>query len=105
MFVCCWDFLGDSNYKIAAKGSMCSELSHEVKSERECKEAAAKLGLKWGLAWNGPNDFPSCLYAQDGRKLVYFNLSPNPARGNVNPKYSAICKFNTGSKTCYFSKQ
>ena len=59
-------------------------------------EAANKLGLEWGNSWDGTNDFPACLYAQDGRNLVYFNLSPNPDRVNLNPKFSAICKINEG---------
>ena len=104
----CLYFLGDSNYKTAAKGSMCSELSDEINSETECKNAATKLGLKWGLAWNGPNDFPACLYAQDGRNLVYFNSSPNPGRENVNSTYAAICKSNKGIQlnlTVLFSVQ
>ena len=57
--------------------------------------ASAKLGLIWHRAWNGPDEFPGCLYAEDGRNKVYFNVSPNPRRTNLNPEYAAICK---GSK-------
>ena len=67
---------------------------YEIKTESECKKAGKFLGLQWGGSWNGKNDFPACLYAEDGRNRVYFNLSPDPKRRNVNPKYSAICKAN-----------
>ena len=71
---------------------MCADLSNEIKSVAECKKAATELALEWGGAWNGPNDFPRCLYAEAARKVVHFNLSPNPAREDLNPNYSAICR-------------
>ena len=75
-------------------GTLCRDEVHEITSEGQCKQAGELLGLQWSLSWNGPNDFPACLYAEDGRNMVYFNLSPNPERINVNPKYSAICMVN-----------
>ena len=61
-------------------------------SEEECKEAASILGLQWAYAYDGPDDFPRCLYADDCRNEVYFNFNANPARFNLNPTYAAICK-------------
>ena len=88
--------LGNSNYEITTKGSLCSDTTKEIKSEAKCKEAATSLNLQWGLAWEGDNDFPACMYAQDSRNKVYFNLSPRPNRLNINPNYSAICNINSG---------
>ena len=64
----------------------------EIESETKCKAAASQLGLRWGKSWNGPGDFPGCLNAEDGRNTVYFNTSPYPGRGRLNPKYAAICQ-------------
>ena len=74
-------------------GTLCeTEGLLEITSAAECKTAAQNLGLQWAAAWNGPNNFPGCLLAKDGRNKVYFNLSPNPGRTRLNPKYAAICK-------------
>ena len=81
------------SYKKTKVGHFCSDLANEIKSATECKQAAERLGLHWGASWTGPNDFPACLYADDGRNKAYFNLSPNPNRSKPNPKYSAICKY------------
>ena len=88
--------LDNLEYEVTPKGSMCNSIHSEIKTVAECQRAAIKLGLQWGSAWNGTNDFPSCLLAQDGK--VYFNLSPNPGRTNVYPKYSAICRIKEGMK-------
>ena len=80
-------------------GSLCADKADEL-TENECKKATTRLGLQWGTSWDGPNHFPACLYADDGRNKVYFNSSPNPSRTNVNQKYSAICKAN-GKKNCF----
>merc|ERR1711962_1986782 len=75
------------------RGTLCSATgSKEITSANECKAAAEELGLVWAGSWNGPNDFPGCLHAEDGRNKVYFNTSPNPRRTNLNPKYAAICE-------------
>ena len=86
-------------------GSLCRDETYEVTSENECKQEGESLGLQWGAAWNGANDFPACLYADDGRNLVYFNLSPNPTRTLTETKhkqYSAICK-TPGKKNHFYS--
>jgi len=75
------------------RGTLCSATgSKEMTSENKCKAAGEKLGLVWAHSWNGPNDFPGCLHAEDGRNRVYFNTSPHPRRTNLNPKYAAICE-------------
>ena len=94
-----FDYLGGRNYEITALGTLCSNVRYEFKSEAECKNSAKTLGLHWAHAWKGPNDFPGCLYALDGRNKVYFNLSPHPDRINVNPKYAAICKVIEGNRS------
>ena len=85
---------GNSVYEKKPVSTLCSDVKYEITSESECKEAGEVLGLTWAHAWDGPGDFPACLHADDGRNEVFFNLSPNPGRTNVNPKYSAICRTN-----------
>ena len=81
-----------SSQKIEA-GTLCSARGlDEITSEKECKAAGEKRGMQWGNLWNGPGGFPGCIYADDGRNKVYFNISPRPGRTNLNDKYSAICK-------------
>ena len=75
------------------RGTLCSATgSKEIRSENECKAAAEELGLIWDKSWDGPNDFPGCLHAEDGRNKVYFNNSPIPGRTNLKATYAAICK-------------
>ena len=79
-------------------GTLCSAKGlKEIGSEDACKRAAKKLGLEWDNSWNGPNEFPACLHAEDGRigrNKVYFNTSPNPTRTNLKSTYAAICEGN-----------
>ena len=70
----------------------------EIESESECREAGELLGLSWAGSWDGSNDFPACLYADDARKKVYFNRSPYPGRTKAYPAYSAICTKDTDGK-------
>ena len=62
-----------------------------VSSEQECRKAATTIQKQFDHAWNGPNDFPGCLIANDGRDKVYWNLSPSPSETANNPQYGAIC--------------
>ena len=74
-------------------GTLCSTKGlDEITSENDCKAAGEKRGLQWGNSWNGPGGHPGCVYADDGRNKVYFNISPRPGRTKLNDKYSAICK-------------
>ena len=66
-------------------------LESAVSSKKECRKAATTLQKQFAQAWNGPNDFPGCLIANDGRDKVYWNLSPSPSETANNPKYGAIC--------------
>ena len=87
-------------YEKMPVGSMCTDIKLEITSAIECKSAGELLGLRWASTWGGGGDFPACIYADDGRKTVYFNTSPSPGRTNVNPRYSAICK--TEGKISHF---
>ena len=62
-----------------------------VSSEEECRKAATTIQKQFDHAWNGPNDFPGCLIANDGRDKVYWNTSPSPSETANNPQYGAIC--------------
>ena len=84
-------FTFTATYRKTEGGFFCCEVQNEITSQQECKLAGESLGLYWAHAWNGPDDFPACLYAAN-RNGVYYNLSPNPNRITFNPKYSAICK-------------
>ena len=80
-------------------GTFCSEEKYEITTETECKRASELLGLQWAAEYNEANQFPACFYADDGRNLVYFNLSPNQSRINVHGNYSAICRTDNGKST------
>ena len=75
-------------------GQACNNQNIEISSKDECQQAANELDLPFAHAWNGPGDFPACLYAKDGRNQVYYNLSPNPGRIHLNSNYAAICRVN-----------
>jgi len=65
--------------------------SQDIKTEKECKEAASELGLKFHSSWKGDNDFPGCSFAKDQRGNVYFNTSPRPQYIPSN-RYKAVCR-------------
>ena len=79
------------------QGSVCIDIKNEITSDAKCKEAATSLNLLWGGTFDGSKDFPRCMYAQDARNKVFFNVNINPPRENINPKYSAICNINSGT--------
>ena len=84
-------------------GKLCPPGS-EITSENECKAAATNLGLVWEASWVGPGDFPKCLFANDDRKKVYYNKSPNPARyahGKML-EYVAICQRSSKCPMFYY---
>ena len=91
IYIKCMFLIFKEVYEKTQVGFPCDKEQYEIKSEEECKRAGANLGFTFGAGYNGPNDFPACLYADDGRNLVYYNRSPNPKRTDFNPKYSAIC--------------
>ena len=63
----------------------------EIKSADQCKDAGEQLGLKWNGTYDGPNDFPGCIHAEDGRNKVYFNTNAKPGFTNLKKTYAAIC--------------
>ena len=74
-------------------GELCPS-GYEITSESDCIAAADNLQLEWQGSWEGHDDFPNCLFANDGRSKVYFNLSPKPSKtvhGGML-KYAAICQ-------------
>ena len=88
---------GKEKYNRTKIGSPCDQEQQEIESEEECKRAAATLDLQWGEAWNVPNGFPGCFYAQDWRNKTFFNRDPTPGRTNTYQKFSAICKISEGT--------
>ena len=80
-------------------GAICrDEGMEDITTEADCETAAKGLGHTYGFAWDGPNDFPACVHANDGRDTVYFNKSKYPRRRNVNRKYSGICNVVPGTQ-------
>ena len=86
----------DLGVKKIKLGTLCSSTGlEEIKSENECKAAAEKLDLVWEVSYNGPNEFPACFHAEDGKNKVYFNTSPNPSRSTNllrKKEAAAICR-------------
>jgi len=86
----------DLGVKKIKLGTLCSSTGlEEIKSENECKAAAEKLDLVWEVSYNGPNEFPACFHAEDGKNKVYFNTSPNPSRSTNllrKKEAAAICQ-------------
>ena len=58
----------------------------------DCKAAGEFLQLKWAGTWNGDGDYQNCIFANDDRSAVLFNLSPNPSQTANKPNYAPICK-------------
>ena len=85
--------LGNFNGIKMSDGELCPS-GYEITSESDCIAAAYNLQLEWQGSWEGHDDFPNCLFANDGRSKVYFNLSPKPSKtvhGGML-KYAAICQ-------------
>jgi len=84
------------DYVKAPKGALCGQYGFtELATEADCRAACADLGYPMDAnnpSWNGPGDFPACLYTEGLNKVCHFNTSPNPGRTNVNAQYAAICK-------------
>ena len=79
-------------FEKAAKGSLCNPQTNELAKEGDCITACAELGFQYLGSWNGPGDFPKCLYTEGFNKVCHFNTSPSPGRTKPNPQYAAICK-------------
>ena len=65
--------------------------AHDVTTEKDCRNAAAALGLTFDKSWYGPGDHRFCLFAEDGRNRAYFNTAGDQARSTPTPLYSSIC--------------
>lgn len=88
-----FSILLETSFEKIRGGALCETEGYaEITSATECQAAARKLGLQWKAAWYGNNHFPGCLLSEIGQKKVYFNLSPNPRRTDLNPNFAAICK-------------
>jgi len=80
-----------ANYAKSAMGTVCNPQTKELATEAECRTACAELGITYLSAWNGPGDFPACVYTEGLNKVCHFNTSPNPDRTNIRAEYAAIC--------------
>ena len=73
-----------------SNGEHCPTMEQRITSESDCILAASALGLEWALSWNGVNDVPGCIFADDGRSLVYWNSAQNN-NDVFNSQYAEIC--------------
>jgi len=73
-----------------SNGEHCPTMEQRITAESDCILAASALGLEWALSWNGVNDVPGCIFADDGRSLVYWNSAQNN-RDVFNSQYAEIC--------------
>ena len=81
-----------TSYEKKKDGEQCP-IHRRIKTESECKSAADELGWVWGHTWFGPLDVPGCIFANDGRSKVFFNVAAD-ATGS-NPQYAEICTTTT----------
>ena len=82
---------------VISNGTRCSEIKYEITSAEECRIASEILGLRWGGSWTGNGQTPACSYAITSNK-VYYNLSPNPGRLDIDQQESQICRRLDGKK-------
>jgi len=80
-------------YGLTIDGDGCN--SGRITDEQECIEATKALGGTYGNSWWGKSDAPGCIFANDGRNKVYFNMELN-ANGR-NSRFQEICKMSTCS--------
>jgi len=80
-------------YKLTPKKTYCSSVSglKDIKTETECKKAAAALGLAWSTAYTNGKDHHYCLFANDKRKKVFFNKGLPGAKNPPNGNYQSLC--------------
>jgi len=88
-----------TSYHKMENHTLCTKYYSNITSEDECKKAAHKLDLKYGKSFTGPTDFPGCLFADDGREKVFFNLSPDADNSRNNKNYTALCKNSKSTDT------
>jgi len=88
-------------FYVMEDGQQCS--SGRITDENTCKEAAKYYGgiELYGKSWDGPNDTPGCIFANDSRQKLYFNTALN-ANGR-NSAYAEICS--TSHVVCTAMKQ
>ena len=79
-------------YQKSRTGTLCQPQGMELQTEQECRTACAKLRYPYRGSWNGPGDFPKCVFTERMSRVCHFNTSWNPSRTNINQGYAAICK-------------
>merc|ERR1712113_1287472 len=86
-----------SHFVKVADGNQCPVMGQRINSESECIQAADFLGLQWAHSWNGVTDVPGCIFANDGRSLVYWNSAEDNNRPTTNPRYAEVCRQSTAT--------
>lgn len=75
-----------ANSEYCPKGS-------DITDASACESAAEKLGLRFSETFDGIGQHQFCVYADDGRKKVYFNTAGTDAASKPpNSAFASICK-------------
>jgi hypothetical protein len=82
----------DVTYVKQDDGEHCS--NGRITDETSCRMAAAYIGETYARTWHGSTDTPGCIFANDGRNVVYFNTALD-ANG-YNARYAEICLISRG---------
>jgi hypothetical protein len=91
-FSCAAMSLLDVTYVKQDDGEHCS--NGRITDETSCRMAAAYIGETYARTWHGSTDTPGCIFANDGRNVVYFNTALD-ANG-YNARYAEICLISRG---------
>lgn len=91
-FSCAAMSLLDVTYVKQDDGEHCS--NGRITDETSCRMAAAYIGETYARTWHGSTDTPGCIFANDGRNVVYFNTALD-ANG-YNARYAEICLIQRG---------
>merc|ERR1711953_1015592 len=69
-------------------GTYCKPGS-KITTKEECQKAARALGLNFGVAWNGNNDYEGCFYYQE---KVFYNKGRWPSPTPNHKDRTSLCK-------------
>jgi len=88
---------GNKEFARAGNGKLCEESINlsDIHTAAKCEDAAKIFGLKWfnrNSTFNIPGDHPRCLFADDRRQQVFFNLATPSGREKATKNYDSICK-------------
>ena len=66
--------------------------SAPIRSAEACDAAAQFLGYTFAAVFESAGDHEYCLYADDGRNMVYFNKAPKALEAAPRNTYKSVCQ-------------